>query len=143
MKNLGKIFKFILIDIVILVVIVGIPSYFFYLYYQNLGVIPNVENTDGATLISTMDLVFNLIEQVEDSTDVINLVNSYTELLHTRNIDLLNVFISVASLLGISVIAIGIILNKFGKKFISWTFISSGVIATLMYCFMYYLFHRL
>jgi hypothetical protein len=142
-KKLIGLLKFILINVMILVVIVGVPTYFFSSYYNHLGMVSTADNGNGVTLVSTMNSVVNLIEKLGNSTDVINLVNNYTELLHTRNTDLLNVFISVASLLGISVITIGIILNKFGKKFISWTFISSGVISILIYCYMYYIFHRL
>lgn len=137
MKKTKTIFKFLIITFVILLVTVGIPSYYFnkYLYTQYL------ETVEGTCFIGPAGYFVNIITNPNATTaikcNVEGLMNQCKTILVGKSVDLLNLNLCTSALLGIAIIFIGIVLYRYKKKLVSYAFMSAGVISIISYMLMY------
>ncbi|MEG0872735.1 MAG: hypothetical protein RSE00_01985 [Clostridia bacterium] len=133
-----KILKFILLNIIILIIITGIPFFVLKAGTENQHLV-KVEGSAfqgpvGYAIKITQDA--DATEQIREN--VMNLNQEYTKLLHAEKKDMLNLFLSAALILGVIIIAFGVFILKATKyKLFSSALITSGILAVSSYITMY------
>jgi len=135
MKKFKKLLIFLLFSLIILLITVGIPTYQF-AEYRHSEYFTYIES-GGDRLPSTFNNISIISKELANTDSLTNLVNDYTNIIRGKSTDLLNLYLSVAILLGIAIISIGIILYKFKHTTISWSFMSAGTISIIIYILIY------
>ena len=129
-----KIFKFILVTLII-VIFTGIIPFFIYNKLNDTSYYSNP--TGPAKYLTNIIQNENATQEIKDET--INLMQEYSNMLHYNKENLMNLFIYISALFAISLIAIGIfLLKKTDYKSFGKCLIIAGVISIIIFMYIYF-----
>lgn len=137
MENLKVLLKILLFTLIILLITVGIPTYYFN-EYSNSQYLDNIQDSNfqgPAGYLSNILTDTNSTDSINDNAT--GLFNNFKNMLNGKSKDLLNLYFSVAMLLGIALFSLGIVIYKLESRIISLSFICSGFISIITYILIY------
>lgn len=133
-----KVFKFILITIIILSIVAGIPIVIYKVGSENQHLVQVEGNAFQGPMAYASNILKDANSTQEIKENVTKLSSEYNNLLNYEKKDMLNLFFATALILGVSIILFGIILLKISKyKLFSTALLTSGVISIICYIYIY------